>query len=64
MSVPSPAFRARIRQGLSDAVLQEALQRATRSFQISREKAFADLPDAEAVRDRARAIRALSLIHI
>jgi len=64
MSVPSPAFRARIRQGLSDAVLQEALQRATRSFQISREKAFADLPDAEAVRDRARAIRAHTIAHL
>ncbi|WP_448591728.1 LutB/LldF family L-lactate oxidation iron-sulfur protein [Thermoflexus hugenholtzii] len=64
MSVPSPAFRARIRQGLSDAVLQEALQRATRSFQISREKAFASLPDAEAVRDRARAIRAHTIAHL
>ena len=64
MSVPSPAFRARIRQGLSDAVLQEALQRATRSFQISREQAFADLPDAEAVRDRARAIRAHTIAHL
>ncbi|WP_322802253.1 LutB/LldF family L-lactate oxidation iron-sulfur protein [Thermoflexus sp.] len=64
MSIPSPAFRSRIRESLGNAPLQEALQRATRSFLISRSKAFADLPDAEAVRDRARAIRAHTIAHL
>lgn len=64
MSIPSPAFRARIREGLGNAVLQEALGRATRSFLISRLKALSDLPDAETVRDRARAIRAHTIAHL
>jgi len=64
MPMPSPAFRSRIREGLENAALQEALQRATRSFLVSRAKAFADLPDAEAVRDRARAIRAHTIAHL
>ncbi|MCS6964082.1 LutB/LldF family L-lactate oxidation iron-sulfur protein [Thermoflexus sp.] len=64
MSTPSPAFRARIREGLGNAVLQEALGRATRSFLISRLKALSDLPDAETVRDRARAIRAHTIAHL
>uniref|UniRef100_UPI002ADDAE94 LutB/LldF family L-lactate oxidation iron-sulfur protein n=1 Tax=Thermoflexus sp. TaxID=1969742 RepID=UPI002ADDAE94 len=57
-------FRARIREGLGNAVLQEALGRATRSFLISRLKALSDLPDAETVRDRARAIRAHTIAHL
>ncbi|MCS7252151.1 MAG: LUD domain-containing protein, partial [Thermoflexus sp.] len=64
MSLPSPAFRARIREGLENAVLQEALGRATRSFLVSRSKALSDLPDAETVRDRARAIRAHTIAHL
>ncbi len=64
MSIPSPAFRSRIRDGLENTALQEALQRATRSFLVSRLKAFSDLPDAEAVRDRARAIRAHTIAHL
>ncbi len=64
MSIPSPAFRSRIREGLENATLQEALQRAVPSFLVSRSKAFEDLPDAEAVRDRARAIRAHTIAHL
>lgn len=64
MSIPSPAFRSRIREGMGNAILQEALQRATHSFLVSRSKAFADLPDAEAIRDRARAIRSHTIAHL
>lgn len=64
MAIPSPAFRQRIREALGNPPLQEALQRATRSFLASRSQAFADLPDAEAVRDRARAIRAHTIANL
>ncbi len=64
MTVPTPAFRTRIRQALADATLREALDRATAAFRASRAQAFAHLPDAEAVRDRARAIRAHTIAHL
>lgn len=64
MAFPSPAFRQRIRQGLADARLQEALGRAIPTFVAARDAAFAALPDAEAVRERARAIRAHTMAHL
>ena len=64
MGVPSPAFQDRIAQALADEHLRVALDRATRQFAVRREAVFATLPDAEAVRDRARAIRAHTIAHL
>lgn len=64
MTVPSRAFRERIQRAMADPVLQAALDRAIPSFLVSRAQAFASLPDAEAVRDRARAIRAHTMAHL
>jgi L-lactate dehydrogenase complex protein LldF len=64
MSIPSPAFHKRIHEGLSNAFLQEALRRATKTAVASRDKAFSILPGAEEVRDRARAIRAHTIANL
>ncbi len=52
-----PAFKARIAAALDDAFLQQALDRNYTRRVASRAQAFAALPQAEAVRDRGRAIR-------
>ena len=51
------AFPIRVREALGDERLQHALTRATGQLGAKRTSAFASLPDAEAVRDRARAAR-------
>jgi len=62
--MPSPAFQNRIAQALADEHLRVALDRATHQFAVRREAVFAALPDADAVRDRARAIRAHTIAHL
>ncbi len=58
---PNVAFHERVEHALGDAQLHIALDRATGRFTTLRANAFASLPEAEAVRDRARLIRAHTL---
>lgn len=58
MSEPAAAdFPTRAGRAIADTRLHEALGRVTAVFGSRRTSAFASLPDAEAVRDRARAAR-------
>jgi L-lactate dehydrogenase complex protein LldF len=57
-------FQSRITAALNDPVLQIALDRNAERRVLGRNQAFENLPDAEAVRDRARAIRIETLTHL
>ena len=57
MKAPSATFARRITDALGDRQLRIALDRTTSRFAGLRAAGLASLPDAEAVRDRARAIR-------
>ena len=61
LDAPNVTFHDRVAQALRDPVLHTALDRATGRFQNLRVTALASLPDADAVRDRARLIRAHTL---
>ena len=63
MSEPEPAtaFRQRAGQALRDSFLQEALTIATTKFIGLRREAFAEFPEGEALRDRARDIKEATL---
>jgi L-lactate dehydrogenase complex protein LldF len=61
---PAGSFRARIASALANPTLQVALDRNTERRVESRNRAFAELPDAEAVRDRGRAIRLQTLARL
>ena len=54
-------FHPRVAKALGDAQLSIALGRATGRFTTLRTQAIGELPEADAVRDRARAIRAATL---
>ena len=58
---PNVTFHDRVETALRDANLHVALDRATSRFTTLRATALASLPAAEAVRDRARLIRAHTL---
>ena len=55
---PNVTFHDRVEHALADTQLHVALERATGRFTTLRADALASLPEAEAVRDRARQIRA------
>jgi L-lactate dehydrogenase complex protein LldF len=59
-SVPV-GFHARVSLALQDRQLRTALDRATSHLARERSAALAELPDADALRERARAIRAATL---
>jgi len=63
MSLASPnvTFHDRVDTALRDQILHTALDRATGRFQTLRLTALSSLADADAVRDRARLIRAHTL---
>jgi len=63
MSEPGLAtpFRERAGQALRDSFLQEALTIATTKFIGLRREAFAEFPEGEALRDRAREIKEATL---
>jgi L-lactate dehydrogenase complex protein LldF len=63
VSEPEPvtAFRERAGHALRDRFLQEALTIATTKFIGLRREAFAEFPEGEALRDRAREIKAATL---
>jgi L-lactate dehydrogenase complex protein LldF len=52
-----PGFEQRASAALRDAPLRQALEVATERFIAQRASAFRDLPDADALRTRARAIK-------
>jgi L-lactate dehydrogenase complex protein LldF len=54
-------FRERAERALGDRFLQEALTIATTKFIALRREAFAELPEGEALRDQARAIKEATL---
>ena len=54
-------FRERTGRALDDRFLQEALTIATTKFITLRREAFAELPDGDALRDQARAIKEATL---
>lgn len=58
------AFQARIASALRNPTLQIALDRNHERRIIGRDQAFAALPEAEALRDRGRAIRLDTLAHL
>lgn len=60
-NAPNVTFHERVDGALRDRILHTALDRATGRFQTLRLGALASLPDADAVRDRARLIRAHTL---
>lgn len=59
-SAPAPFYR-RVEEALADQHLQGALDRATSRMLSGRATALHDFPEADAVRDKARAIRAKTL---
>ena len=61
MHTPNVTFHDRVDGALRDQILHTALDRATGRFQTLRVNALASLLDADAVRDRARLIRAHTL---
>lgn len=61
MHTPNVTFHERVDQALRDQILHTALDRATGRFQSLRVNALSSLDDSDAVRDRARLIRAHTL---
>ena len=61
---PATPLRERAGQALGDTFLQEALTIATTKFIGLRREAFAEFPEGEALRDRARAIKEATLQHL
>ncbi len=58
---PATPLRERAGRALDDRFLQEALTIATTKFITLRREAFAELPDGDALRDQARAIKEATL---
>ncbi len=61
MDVTSDRFSANVRRALGDAQLQAALGRAIGRFASHRQMAFEAFPEGEALRDRAREVKARTL---
>jgi L-lactate dehydrogenase complex protein LldF len=65
MSAATPAtFYARIDQALANPRLQAAVRGATQRMAAGRQTAVAALPEMDALRDHARAIRAHTIAHL
>src|SRR5204863_138636 len=62
--VPRMTFETGARAALSDAQLRGALRQATTLFAEKRRAAMATVPDWEGARDRARAIKDETLLHL
>jgi L-lactate dehydrogenase complex protein LldF len=60
----SAAFQARARAAIADTRLAQALSITTTRLADGRTRAMGSLPNADAVRDRARQIRAHSIAHL
>ena len=57
-------FKRRAERALRDPRLQQALAGATRHFREGRERAWAELPDVDALRDHLKAIRAATIARL
>ena len=64
MDATSRSFVANARAGLEDAALQRSLARFQGGFTVKRAEAAARLPEFEALRDEARAIKDHTLAHL
>ena len=64
MLATSPAFTENVARALADAGLQKALAATRPRFQDKRAKAYAGLPEFEALRDAARDIKNHTLAHL
>ena len=64
MHATSPAFKENAHRALSNAELQRALQNAERRFTDHRAEMVAQIPDFEAIRDGAVAIKNHTLAHL
>ncbi|MHA1547821.1 MAG: LUD domain-containing protein, partial [Alphaproteobacteria bacterium] len=64
MEIRSPQFKENARKALDDVHLQEALGHVRAGFIDKRAKAVAALPEFEALRDSARAIKDHTLAHL
>ena len=61
MTATLPQFRRRASVAIADERLQQALDRGTGNFRRARDVAFAELPDADGLRDHFKAIRTATL---
>ena len=64
MAVSNMTFYERVEEALHDRQLQTALDISTTRFTTGRKNALAALPEAEALRDHARRIRAHTIAHL
>ena len=64
MEAASLAFKENARRAIADPVLQQALSLAKGGFQEKRRAAAAKLPEFEALRDQAKAIKDHTLAHL
>jgi L-lactate dehydrogenase complex protein LldF len=64
MTVTIPVFRRVAAAAVDDAHLQAALETATGHFRTGRSVALAELPEADALRDHLKAIRAATLANL
>lgn len=64
MSASVPAFRRAAAAAIADSRLQQALETATGHFRTGRSIALAELPQAEALRDHLKAVRAATLANL
>lgn len=64
MTVPNISFYERVEEALQNSQLKQALDASTTRFVEGRLKVMAVLPEAEALRDHARRVRAHTLTHL
>ncbi|MDT8306729.1 MAG: LutB/LldF family L-lactate oxidation iron-sulfur protein [Anaerolineae bacterium] len=64
MTVTIASFRKEAATAVGDAHLQVALETATGHFRDGRSEALAELPDAEALRDHLKAVRAATIARL
>ena len=64
MSASFTEFRLTAAEAIADPRLQGALEGATARFRNAREKALAELPDVDLLRDHFKAVRAATLARL
>ena len=64
MQINSPNFKANARASINDKQLQRAIGQVRGNFTASRAKARSELPEFDALRDNARAIKDHTLAHL
>lgn len=64
MTATVKEFTSRAQAAIADPRLQSAIEGATNRFRLERERALSALPDAEALRDHTKAMRAAALARL